>query len=175
MRHIGVVGWTALVAGIVVIVVVALVVAGSERGPGPGVADRWNDLGAVARLATKADHNQAVVMRCGEFVFRARFNLDVIRLAADYVARIPDGTPAFVAIARAAAEAEAECPELRELLDLAVRRRSETATIVALARDACDQRPDAVAARRRKLLAELAATAEYSTTAEALAARAPRN
>lgn len=162
---------TRLLSVLVLATALGILVVDTWRSP--RAAEKFQALRAVFETLTTADRNQAAVLRCGERLLHARHNLEVITRATGYASSLADNTPVFMAIVAAAAAAESECPELAALLDVAVRRRSEAQTIIALAESAC--RPTAAdeVARWRALLKRLDDTAEFETVAGAIAARRP--
>ena len=128
-------------------------------------------LSDVGGTLVSADCNYGPVVDCGGVVLRAKHNLNVVTRAADYLVAVGGNTKVFMEIARIAADAEAECPRLNEVLDLAVMKRSESMHVLALARSACRLQTEEQIAQWQRVYDELAASAEYTSVEAGLESR----
>lgn len=136
----------------------------------PTVRTRANALRAVGWTLVTAHRNHAPVAGCAGLVIGANHNVSVITRAADYIVAVGSNTSVFIEIADIAANADRECPRLGEVLELGVRKQSESGRILALARSACRvETAEEVAAWQREFDA-VAATAEYPSVEAALSA-----
>jgi len=152
------------------IAVVAVLLMGLYLWSRPLARDKVEALGDVARTVGDAGMHQAVVIQCGGKVFRAKHNLDVITRVAGYVATIGSNTGVYMAVADAAADAPAECPVLDELLDLALMKQSESATLIGLIETACREKSPDEMERWQATYRRLHDQREYLTVEDALAA-----
>ncbi|MBU2500278.1 hypothetical protein KJ682_03000 [bacterium] len=157
------IGW----AGLAVFLVWALIVARS-----PDFVPKVKAMKSVGGTLVGARSNQAPVFVCGGKVIKARHNIAVIARAADFIVTVGSNTGVFMGIATIAEESDHECPLLEEILDLAVRKQSESATILALAGWACRVETPEQELQWRKAFDQVAATAEYPTVEAALDAYA---
>jgi hypothetical protein len=122
----------------------------------------------VGRVFRGGDH-PLVLMESAKRTAGARYNIEVIARATDYIATIGSNTQVFRDIVRVASTADHECPLLGEALDLAVRKQSESPKIVALAKAACDVKNAEQEAAWRQDLAWLERSADFSSVESALA------
>ena len=128
-------------------------------------------LGDVGGTLVSADCNYVPVVQCGAVVLKAEHNVDVITQAADYLVAVGGNTQVFMEIAKVAANAEAECPRLDKVLDLAVMKQSESVRVLALARSACGVQTEEQVAQWESEYEALVATAEYASVEAGLASR----
>jgi len=154
--------WFWSIGGVLLLVVVVATT--------PQLAQRVGAMGSIWKEAVGSDKHLVPIIQCGNLALRAEHNHAVIERAAHYAATMGSGTKVFMDIARAAAAAESECPRLDEVLDLAVRRTSESYRIIALAESACRIETPVQEAAWQQYYDDLLAGAEYGSIAEALAA-----
>ncbi|MFO7652742.1 MAG: hypothetical protein R6X25_02865 [Candidatus Krumholzibacteriia bacterium] len=134
----------------------------------PQLAQRRAAIASIFDELRGGDNHHIRVVECGGLAFRAPYNHAVIERAAHYVATLGSNTSVYMAIARIAANAPAECPRLAAVLDLAVMRQSESQAIVELARRACRFTSPADEQAWQRAYESLVATAEYPSVEMAL-------
>ncbi len=123
--------------------------------------------GMIGHVLRGGDH-PLVVMESANRAAGARYNLEVIARATEYIATIGSNTQVFREIVGVASTADHECPLLEEALDLAVRKQSETAKIVALAKAACRVTNAEQESAWRRSLAWLERSADFDSVESAL-------
>jgi hypothetical protein len=128
-------------------------------------------LGDVGQTLVEADYHYLAIVECGGRVLKAKHNLPVIRRAAEYIATTGSNTQVYRQIARLAAQADHECERLEAVLDLAVRRTSESRPILTLAAMACAPLTPEQDAAWQRIYDALAVSAEYPSVEAALAGR----
>ena len=136
----------------------------------PRPSHRLACLGRAVQDAVGGDYHSLCVLEGGWRVLQAPHNLDVIARANHYMASLGSQTLVYRDIARVAASLDHECALLDSVLSLAVRRRSDSAAVVELARRAGDLVSPADSQAWWREYRRLSATAEYPTVAAALAA-----
>lgn len=134
----------------------------------PHMADKRRALGSVGHTLATANQHHAMVLLGGRLIMNAEFNLPVIARATEYMGRFGTNTGVYHQIAEIAAEADHECPRLEDVLDLAVRKETDTPYVLDLARRACTlEGPDEEAAWQQAY-ESLSATAEYASLEDAI-------
>lgn len=128
-------------------------------------------LGAVGSTLLSAKYHHAVILQGGARVLGARYNLQTIARATQYMATFGSNTLVFKEIARIAAEADRECALLDSVLDLAARSSSESQRILSLAESACRVEGAEDEAVWSAAYADMAANAQYPSVAAALASQ----
>jgi hypothetical protein len=152
-----------LIAGALLGIALAAMFFGSQSGP------RRDAVGeAVDHLFHGGKHPLAVIESSGRAA-TACCNLSVIRRATQYIATTGSNTQVYREIIRIAGRADHDCPLLEEVLDLAIRKRSESVRVVTLAERACQVENASQEAAWRKAYDALEETAEYPSVAAALA------
>ena len=152
------------------IAVVGVLFLGFYMWSRPPARDKVDALGDVVRTVGDADMHHGVVIQCGKKVFRARHNLDIITRVAGIVGTVGSNTMVYMAVADAAADAEAECPVLDELLDLALMKQSESMTLIGLIETACAEKSSQDEVLWAETFQYLYDRREYPSVEEALAA-----
>lgn len=137
----------------------------------PEFGEKYGALGSVGHTLLDARRDQGHILQVGGALVGARHNLDVVTRAARYISEIGSNTRVFRGIAEVAAEADEECERLDAVLDLAVMRTSESMTILALARSACNLETPEQEAQWQAVYDAMLADAEYPTLEAALAAQ----
>ncbi len=138
----------------------------------PNFEAKRDALGSVGSTLVNAKYHQAVIIEGGGRVLEARYNLKTIARATEYMATFGSGTLVFREIARIASEAEAECPLLESVLDLAARSTSEASRILVLAESACLVGGTSGEAAWLSAYEAMLEKAEYPSVAAAIAAQA---
>jgi hypothetical protein len=95
--------------------------------------------------------------------------VDAIVYAGELVAKAGFHTMVLLPVAESAAKAKRDLPEFGLLVELSLRKLSESQAVIDLAAQAALADSDAAEAELRQQLAALAATAECATVEEAIA------
>lgn len=128
-------------------------------------------FGEVGSTLLDSDYHQVPIAASGLSALQADYNHDVIVRAAEYMKVFGSNTSVFRAIAKIAASADRECPQLALVLDLAARSNSDTARILALAESACEIQSSADQAVWQAHYDQVSEIAIYPSVEAALAAQ----
>ncbi len=134
----------------------------------PRMAGKRHALGSVGHSLVTANHHHGMVLLGGRMVMDAEFNLPVIARATEYMGHFGTNTGVYRQIAEIAAEADCECLRLEDVLDLAVRKESDTPYVLELARRACTLTGPEEEEAWQQAYESLLATAEYASLDEAM-------
>lgn len=137
----------------------------------PRFAEKRAGLATVASTLAGTGYHQIPIAESGSYVLRARCNLATIEKAIEYMRVFDSNTLVFRDIARVAADADRECPQLAEVLDLAARSTQESGRLVDLAEEACSIRNEEDERQWRARYDQLSALAVYPTVSAALRAQ----
>ncbi len=121
----------ATIAGLGLLVLVLFLLAA------PQFEGKRKALSEVGGTLLDSGHHQLPIAASGLSALQADYNYDVIVRAAEYMKAFGSNTSLFRSIAKTAASADHECPQLARVLDLAARSNSDAARILALAESAC--------------------------------------
>jgi len=129
---------------------------------------RTSQVISIARTAVTAGNHHSMVVEAGGRLLQAEHNHAVIERAMDYIATIGFNTSVYREIVIIAAEAPAECERLDRVLDLAVRRLSDSGLVIALAKQAPYLATEEHEQRWDAMYENLSRSAEYASVEEAL-------
>ena len=150
--------WSAVVFSILLVALLTL----------PNYSAKRSALGSVGRSLFTAHGHQLCIIESGGRILKAKYNLSVITRANEYIATLGSNTLVYRSIARVAADTDCECELLDSVLDLAVVRRSESRTIIALAESACRIETEKQRENWQEVYDEMLAGAEYPSVDIAL-------
>ena len=145
----------------------ALLLVGTTR---PEAA---RSVAGIAKSTVTAGKHQLPMLQIGRLAMRASHNHAVIERAAEYAGVMGSNTSIYRGIAEAAADLDADCPDLDRVLDLAVVCGSDGGAILALARSACRTTTPEEVQRWEDVYAQILSVAQYPDVESALAANTP--
>ena len=134
----------------------------------PQCAVKRGALGDIGKTFVSADYHHFLVIQNGGKVIKAKHNIAVITRGTEYIGSLGSNTGVYRKIVQVASEADHECEKLEALLDLAIMRRTDSMTIVALAEGACRIETPAQEEAWQKAYDTMLEGAEYASVEEAL-------
>lgn len=138
---------------------------------GPRFARKRDAVLRVGATLLHSDYHQVPIVANGVSALRAQHNQGVIVEATEYMSAFESNTSVFREIAKVAASADHECPQLYSVLELAARMTSDSATIVALAERACRIQSSEDELAWRGLYDQVSELATFPSVEAALAAQ----
>ena len=125
-------------------------------------------LDQIEAITATATFHQGALVELAKLAQTSKHNQQRIVKASELASKFGYHTGALVKIANIAAEADRECEELDEILELVVLKLGGTPLVVDLARDMVKAETEAEKTKVRETASAMKASADYQTLGEAL-------